>query len=158
VTTVNTAVVHDAVYQLLTSALAPIAVGDGTIPTPPEGDDRRPGLGSDGTWRGYLVLYRIPAGALYWGDGYIGQAESIQTVRFQLVGVGVQQNQASHIAALAAAVLIDRGDTNPAAYVHPLTIPGHSVLKRSGAGEAPGDTAGGTFSAAQFVDVMVSIA
>jgi hypothetical protein len=157
VTTVNAAAVHDAVLAMLVAALAPIPVGDAAIPSPEPGG-RRPGLGTDGTWSGYLVVYRVASGARFGGGGYLGQPESIKTIRFQIVGVGVQRDQADHLAALATSVLVDRADQIPAAYIHPLTVPGHSVMQRTEAGEVPADEMAGVFTAGYLVDVMVSIA
>ena len=153
---VDDALVADAVVALLRTELDPVQIGDGRAPTVANGDERV--IGPEGvTARSFGVVYKI-AGGRFEGDGYLGQPESIEVVRFQIVGVGVQRTAADRLASRMCSILVDRLDAPPASYVFPLTVPGHTVIDRHAVGKIPQDNGGGLVQMGHIVDVRVCVA
>lgn len=145
-TSVNDSMVTDAVLTLLRAEIG-VPVGDGTAPSAEDGADRL------SPTDGWLIVHAIPIGDRSFGDGYVGQSASGQTIRYQLTAGGVQRNQADRIANAAAAALADRESGD---WVNPIPVGGHQVMDRRRVGRIP-DDAMGTFQAGQQVDLMVTV-
>ena len=143
---VDSSLVSPAVVSLLRAEM-PCPVGAGVVPTPPEGEQS---LDLD---VGYLVVYLIPAGSFYSGEGYIGQWNSVETLRFQLTSSGSQMDHADLLANFAASVITAR-DVN-GGYQFALNIPGHTVMNRYRAGRGLDSASRTVNSTSQIVEIQV---
>lgn len=85
------------------------------------------------------------------GEGYTG-SEGHGRVRVQLTGHGVTSTQATLCAELMAAVLLER---TGGAWVHDLSVDGHSVMHRRSVGIGNPDNEGGIHTCPYLVDVSI---
>lgn len=152
---VDTSLVTSAVVAMLRAAVPPeVLIGDGRPPAVDPDQQRRSGPTVTGTRRGYGIVYQIPGGVLRGAEGYLGEPTAIRAVRFQLVGVGVTREQAQSVGDLMTSILCDRAD-DTRAFVHTLTVAGHTVMEREEAGDVPQDDVQGLIQLGHLVDVTV---
>lgn len=144
---VDSSLVSAAVLTLLRAEM-PCPVGSGVVPSPPEGEQK---LDLD---VGYIVVYLIPAGAFYGGNGYFGQHNSVETLRYQLTSSGSQMDHADLLANYAASVITARDDGTKQ-FLFDLTIAGHSVMNRYRAGRGLDSASRTVNSTSQIVEIQV---
>lgn len=143
---VDSSLVTPAVLSLLRGQMS-CPIGSGVVPSPPEGEQT---LDLD---VGYLVVYLIPAGSFYSGQGYIGQYNSIETLRYQLTSSGSQMDHADLLANFAASVITARDSNGD--FVHALSVPGHAVMNRYRAGRGLDSASRTVNSTSQIVEIQI---
>lgn len=161
-TTVAADLVTNAVVALLRTELDPVKIGDGRAPEPTPTQDTVTQIDLETmTTQPYVVVWGpVPIGegeTVYLGDSYCGQPESMERIRYQIMGVGRTRVGAEGVARTAAAVLTDRAQVSPFDWVNAITVAGHEIYDRGKAGWIAGDEEGGLFQRGLRVDLSVCV-
>lgn len=153
---VDAQLVDQAVKELLEGQLS-FPVGEGEMPSPV--DLAEVGLATaDGSesaeqiMAGGVFIERLGSSAREVQTGWIGATDSMRTLRYHLVGWGIQQDQAVRCSGMAKAVLVDK---TAAGYIHDLTVAGHAVMGRAWEADTRAERIGLTWQAGNIVTVMV---
>lgn len=141
-TAVSRAKVTKAVVDVLRDQL-PEKVGYGQRPSGIDGDQV------------YHIVYNTTVGQTAYKGSPWTQKESMEKVRFLIVTVGSNVEQTEDRNDVAAAVIIDRDDSDHT-WVNPIPIADHSVMSREKMGSIP--TSGTTPpQAGTYVELFVTI-
>jgi hypothetical protein len=120
-----------------------IPIGDAIAPSP-DPSDAVMDLAT-----GYLIVGRVPPGQ-YVSEAFGSPPGSMEVVRYQVTGHGVQRNQADEVADEAIETLLD--------LANPLPISGHNVIRRRKGGVIPADPGMGSIQIGGYVDLLVGLA
>lgn len=146
----DTSLVVDAVVDLVKAQYFDtlgIPVGDGEAPD-------LSALTAESLTTPHIVLYEIPIGAAYEGEGWSG-GQGQEWVRLQITTVGIKADQVRALAASVQNTITDRNPADTSQWIHPITAAGHTVINRRKTGKIPTDSAGLGVRGGRLVDLLV---
>lgn len=144
----NQSMVTDALVAAV-RAVVTFRVGDGTIPTVEDADgDFVPAS------NGYGMILRVSGGGPE-GHGYYGQPESVERIRYRILGFGVRRDQAERIASAMSEIVVARDPADRSEFEWPLSVGGHSVIDRRRVSTVPTMTQGGVWQSGHDVEIVV---